>query len=255
MPSHSAHRPSRIALAPVAQTLALGLAALAGAIASFGSLRSLAHQTGWATGTAWLLPVLLDSLAVAAWTRWLTSGEREAMRWGLAATGASIAGNTTSHLIAAGVITPGWQIVSVVGAIPPIVVAAVVSLAGQRSMAGEEPLRETCNVAGDWPMWEQEAAAHGADVAPSTTPEPVTVLALTAETQDATDARYADAWNVPLDLIERCRAAGVISVRGIRTTFSRTEDEARRANKALRHVEPAAARAKATAPIRQAVSA
>lgn len=267
MPSHSASPSSQIdwprvtwIATTIARLLAALIAACAGGILSFGSLRSLGSACGYGSGVTWMLPVAVDVLALASWLAWRQGlRERFATLCGLGAMVVSMVGNALSHVIAAGYVHPHWWLVSAVGSVPPAAVPLVLKLTAplRRTVPAEHHarVRETCNVAGDWPMWEQEAAAHGADVAPSTTPEPVTVLALTAETQDATDARYADAWNVPLDLIERCRAAGVISVRGIRTTFSRTEDEARRANKALRHVDPAQARAKATAPIRQAVSA
>lgn len=237
MPSHSASHTSRTDWSGAITALTVTLASVAGAVLSFSGLQSLGRACGYPGHVAWLFPVAVDAAALLAWQVWLTTGRDFARRVGYAATAVSALGNATSHLLAD---DDRWLLTSIVGAVPAVIVPLVMHLMTTEPVTAARP--EPCDVTADWPMWEREAQAWVPEPEPPAAPEPVAVLAITAAAEEDADERFAAVWDVPLDLLRRCRAAGVTSVRSIRSTFTLTEDEARRANKALRHVEPPAPR-------------
>lgn len=205
---------------------------------SFAGLRDLALACGYSGRTAWLLPVAVDALALAAWQVWLTTGRPFAWRCGLAATIASLLGNGTAHYLAG---DGRWLLTAVVGAVPALIVPAVMHLtAPVEGEAACEAPRET----------------YAADVWPEPTPDrpPVPHAALTSATTEADDARWAAANGIALDLVARARAADCATkpYRAIKGTLPGiTEDEARAIGRvfARKGPPPAAARA------RQAVTA
>jgi hypothetical protein len=123
----------------------LAIVALAAAVLSFTSLRSLAIICGTPTYLAWLLPVAIDAAAAVATRIWLhpaSPGEVRgyARRWSLFALALSVAGNGTAHALAAYLVTPPWWAVVVVAAVPPAMLGAVVHLASM--VVSQEPEQE-----------------------------------------------------------------------------------------------------------------
>lgn len=121
------------------------VSAASAAISSFSGLRSLAIATGWPEGLAPLLPLTVDAYAWTATRVWLTSASSERVRgfarWNaMAAIGLSIAGNATSHAIAAHLMSVSWGIVLAVGSVPALVLGLVTHLAVRRGQG--EPVRE-----------------------------------------------------------------------------------------------------------------
>lgn len=110
----------------------LGLVALSAAVLSFDALLGLALACGFAPLLAWMLPLVIDAGAAAGTLAWLArTGATRAFGRVLALVllAGSVAGNALGHGLAAYSVAPAWWLVSLVSAIPPAVLAAVVHLA------------------------------------------------------------------------------------------------------------------------------
>jgi hypothetical protein len=108
--------------------------AAAGAVLSFAALRDLALLCGFATGLAWLLPVVVDAGAAAGTLVWLGGhgdirAQRFARRLALTLLASSVAANALSHGLAAYGAHPAWWVVVLVSGVAPAVLGAVVHLA------------------------------------------------------------------------------------------------------------------------------
>jgi hypothetical protein len=111
--------------------LTLAAAGVAAAILSVEALSSLAREAGFAHWSAWLLPVAVDALAVAAW--WFHRQRDRIAGWvALMVTVISMAGNAASHLIAEGIWQINAWIIAACAITPPASVAACVWLQRQR---------------------------------------------------------------------------------------------------------------------------
>jgi Protein of unknown function (DUF2637) len=110
------------------------MAAASAAVASFSGLRGLAEAAGWPPRLAWLLPLTIDAYAMTSARVWLaaSTGSRSARRFAranaLGAIAASTAGNAAYHAIGAGLLTVGWPIVVLVGAVPATVLGLTAHL-------------------------------------------------------------------------------------------------------------------------------
>jgi hypothetical protein len=114
--------------------LGIAAVALAAAVLSFASLRSLAIVCGTPSTLAWLLPVCIDAAALVATGVWLGGEEPEGARGFAKALTLgmillSVAGNATEHFLAAYSIRPPWWAVVAVASVPPAVLGAVAHLA------------------------------------------------------------------------------------------------------------------------------
>lgn len=119
----------------------LAVVALAAAVLSFASLRSLAIVCGTPEGLAWLLPLNLDAAAVVATLVWLASEAPEPARWfartlALGTLALSVAGNATEHFLIAFGIRPPWWAVVAVASVPPVVLGAVAHLVALAAAKG-----------------------------------------------------------------------------------------------------------------------
>lgn len=112
----------------------LAVVALAAAVLSFASLRSLAVVCGTPVQLAWLVPIAVDAAAVTATWVWLapdspTRARSTARALSLGTLALSITGNAADHVIAAfGIVPPVWAVIAV-AAVPPAVLGAVAHLA------------------------------------------------------------------------------------------------------------------------------
>jgi hypothetical protein len=123
--------------------------AISAAVSSFSGLRSLADATGWPGPLSPLLPLTVDAYAMTATRIWLSPVTRSKRaqrfaRWNaIGAILLSLLGNAAWHLIAAGVLVMSWQIIVVVGAVPPAVLGLLSHLAvlrGQDEEDGPPPM-------------------------------------------------------------------------------------------------------------------
>lgn len=94
-------------------------------VGSSVTLYHLSRDTGWQTGTAWLVPVSLDTLAIYALMEYRNSQAEEHARrfakWvGLGSLGYSVFLNVIGHLVTTHVIQITPWLVGMVGAIPPL---------------------------------------------------------------------------------------------------------------------------------------
>lgn len=127
--------------------LCVALVGVASIVASFATLMALASFVGWAGRTTWLLPACVDALAVGAGRVWLSSAfDAEARRYArtasLAALGVSVAGNAVGHLVALD--DAAWWKVALailVGAVPPVALAAVGHLLTLSATPAPVPVR------------------------------------------------------------------------------------------------------------------
>lgn len=114
----------------------------AAAVLSFSALRDLAVACGFRSYTAPLLPVVVDAGCAAGTLAWLGQPPGSARRFGralaLALLVGSVAGNALGHALAAYSLTPAWQVVVVVSAVAPAVLAGVVHLAALMAQANTE---------------------------------------------------------------------------------------------------------------------
>lgn len=125
----------------------LATVALAAAVLSFASLRSLAILCGTPAGLAWLLPLCLDAAAVVATGVWLSSSSPERARryarlLALAMIALSVLGNGVDHPLTTYGVRPSWSLLVAVAAVPPAVLGAVAHLAAlviAPAVAGAEP--------------------------------------------------------------------------------------------------------------------
>lgn len=150
----------------------MALCAVAAVVASFLFLADFGRATGYPGPTAYLLPLVTDALAVAAWR----VGN---VPVGLLATGASIAGNAAGHALATGDLT--WA-VAVTGGWPVVALALIVHLSSpaRRTVdveVTEDPDVDTANpwVGDPWipaPPAVPAPAPTVVPVAPSVTPAP-----------------------------------------------------------------------------------
>ncbi len=125
--------------------LGMTISATSAALSSFAGLRDLAGFAGWHPYMAPLLPLTVDSLALTSIRIALTAGApRRARRlagWtSLTAVLLSLVGNAADHLVAARLLAVTWPLVLAVGAVPPLVLAAVVHLAVLRTEVNEAGL-------------------------------------------------------------------------------------------------------------------
>ncbi|MFC7481488.1 DUF2637 domain-containing protein [Luedemannella flava] len=123
--------------------LGLAVSAISAATSSFDGLRSLAVAAGWPLWQAPLLPLAVDSFALAAVRVWLSGRTRSQRAEGfaraasVAAVALSLAGNAVWHLVAAGLVPVRWPVVLAVGAVPPVVLFLVGHLATARMKVDE----------------------------------------------------------------------------------------------------------------------
>jgi hypothetical protein len=119
------------------------VAGIAAAVASYSALYGLAVVTGWSPRLAWLLPLCVDSFAVAALRVWLSRGTPNAMarlrarRAAVLAIAASVGGNVAYHASSAGVFHVTWPVVVAVSAVPPVTLGLVSHLFSLWSMPAE----------------------------------------------------------------------------------------------------------------------
>jgi len=117
----------------------MAISATSAAVSSFAGLRGLAVVAGWPVTLAPLLPLTVDAYAMTATRVWLARSTRSARARRFARTNSALAillsliGNATYHLVAAGLLTPNWVVVVVVGAVPALVLSLTSHLAVLRA--------------------------------------------------------------------------------------------------------------------------
>ncbi len=74
-----------------------GAVVLVAFTASLMSLTELARDDGWANGTAWMLPVCIDGIALVAWVCATAGAGWRAWLTGWVATAVSVVGNVMAH--------------------------------------------------------------------------------------------------------------------------------------------------------------
>lgn len=153
-----------------ADSLGVILVIIAAGALSFSTLYKLALAVDWPPHLAWLFPIAIDVYALVATRLWLrTPGpspeRRQAALNAVAAVVLSVAGNTVQHLADAGVLQVGWQVIVLVSAVPPAVMALTVHLAVQLGGSSAVPEPEAvpeATVAGATPEpAPEEAGAEG----------------------------------------------------------------------------------------------
>lgn len=160
--------------------VAAGIVGVASIVASFSTLMALAEFVGWQGRTTWLLPACLDALALGAGRVWLSSAfDAEARTYArtasLAALGASVAGNAVGHIVALD--NAAWWKVALailVGAVPPVALAAVGHLVTLTTVSREVPVTvpaRTVPVPAEVPQVPVSPAPSPAPV-PRTSPAP-----------------------------------------------------------------------------------
>lgn len=143
----------------------LGIVAVTAIAASFTTLTGLALWVGWDRRIGWLLPLCLDVLALTAGRVWLSNFADEHVRRyaklvSLTALGVSVLGNAAGHIVTMQHASPGKiTLAIVVGAIPPIALAAVGDLATMAIAVKPEPVAEV--------------VAESIESVPAPEPEPV----------------------------------------------------------------------------------
>lgn len=122
--------------------LLLAAVAVFAGVLSFDALHTLALACGYAPALAWMLPLVVDAGAAAGTLAWLARTGR-ARTFGrtlaLVLLVGSVTGNALSHGLAAHEVAPAWWLASLVSAVSPTVLAAVVHLA---VLAGRAPARQ-----------------------------------------------------------------------------------------------------------------
>lgn len=117
--------------------LGLTIGGLAAIIASFKTLKDLAHLAGWGD-LDWLLPLTLDTFVITATRVWLSRRTRSrkvrrfAMANAIGAIALSLAGNASYHAINAGAWHLGryfWLLIVAVSSIPPLAIGLISHLA------------------------------------------------------------------------------------------------------------------------------
>ncbi|MFB6726831.1 DUF2637 domain-containing protein [Kribbella sp. NPDC056345] len=126
-------------------TVCTVLVGVASIVASFSTLAALAVFVGWGDGSAWLLPVCIDALALGAGRVWLAERYTAEARGfakaaSLAALAVSIAGNAVGHIVALGSASP-WRaaLAVVVSAVPPVALATVGHLLTLATVPQDKP--------------------------------------------------------------------------------------------------------------------
>ena len=121
--------------------LGLAVGGIAAIVASFETLKQLAHLVGWGH-LDWLLPLTLDSFVITATRVWLSRRTKSkkvkdfARTNAMAAIALSLGGNATFHAIGANAWHPGdqfWLLVVAVSSVPPLAIGLISHLAVLRS--------------------------------------------------------------------------------------------------------------------------
>lgn len=194
----ASHRAATLDAAPVLPaTMRLGIfgVALAAAVLSFASLRSLAITTGTTWFIAWLFPIALDAAAVVSMAVWMRSGDQRVATYAGRLTWASVVISVSCNGVQHGLTASGEQPLSVViaivvGSIPPIMFGAVVHLVvltgGRHRWGG------TGHVDLDvTPAPRNTARDEQRDETPLPAPEPVTPDVAHDETDEDDDLSHA----------------------------------------------------------------
>lgn len=152
--------------------LGLAVVALAAAVLSFASLRSLAVSCGTTATLAWLLPVCIDAAAVVATRVWLSSSSPEPARrfartLALGAFLLSVAGNAADHgMTAYGIVPPWWAVVAV-AAVPPAILAGtahLAALAATRPAVHQDTPADPAPAPGERQVQPDDLAARAAEL-------------------------------------------------------------------------------------------
>jgi len=158
--------------------LGIGVSLIAAAVGSWAGLQFLASATGWLWWSSHLLPASVDIGGVSAGWVWLRGvvtphARQYARRLTFFAATLSLGGNAVSHLVAEGVLDGGaWPLIVAVGAIPAVMLVALVHLAALVTEIPHRPESTAVEPTAPAPQVRALASTPTPSAAPAVKPSP-----------------------------------------------------------------------------------